>query len=77
MEGFIVTTDIEKALDSLDHNFLISAIGKYGFGKNVILWVKILMRDQESCVINGSATTKSFSLRDRFRDLIYPYKIKA
>ena len=55
--------DIEKAFDSLDHNFLISTLEKYGFGKNFILWVKILLRDQESCVINGGTTTKYFSLR--------------
>ena len=54
--------DIEKAFDSLDHNFLILTLEKYGFGKNFILWVKILLRDQESCVINGGTTTKYFSL---------------
>ena len=62
MEGFLVTMNIEKASDSLDHNFLISTLEKYGFGKNFILWVKILLRDQESCVINGGTTTKYFSL---------------
>ena len=30
--GFLVTMDIEKAFDSLDHNFLISTLEKYGFG---------------------------------------------
>ena len=45
--------DIEKAFDSLDHNFLISTLEKYGFGQNFIIWVKILLNDQESCVING------------------------
>ena len=54
--------DIEKAFDSLNHNFLISTLEKYGFGKKFILWVKILLRDQESCVINGGTTTKYFSL---------------
>ena len=29
---------------------------------NYILWEKILLRDQESCVINGVTTTKYFSL---------------
>ena len=62
LEGFLVTIDIEKAFDSLDHHFLISTPEKYGFGKNFILWVKILLRDQESCVINGGTTTKYFSL---------------
>ena len=53
---------MKKTFDSLDHNFLISTLEKYGFGKNFILWVKILLRDQESCVINGVTTTKYFPL---------------
>ena len=54
--------DIEKAFNSLDHNLLISTLEEYGFGKNVILWVKILLRDQEPCGINGGTTTKHFLL---------------
>ena len=34
IEGFLVTMDIEKAFDLLDHNFLISFLGKYGFGQH-------------------------------------------
>ena len=62
LDGFLVAMDIEKAFDSLDHDFLILTLEKYGFGKNFILWVKILLRDQESCVINGGTTTKYFPL---------------
>ena len=61
MEGFLVTVGIEKAIDSLDHNFLISTLEKYGFEKKFILWVKSSLRDQEPCVINGGTTTKYFS----------------
>ena len=50
--------DIAKVFDSLDHNFLISTLRKYGFGLNFILWVKILLKDQESRVINGGKSTK-------------------
>ena len=60
--GFLVTMDIEKAFDSLDHNFLISTLEKYGFGQNFILWIKILLNDHEPCVINGGKTTKYFIL---------------
>ena len=35
--------DTEKAFDSLDHYFIIFTLEKYGFGKNFILWVKILL----------------------------------
>ena len=54
--------DIEKAFDSLDHNFLTSILEKYGFGQNFILWVKILLNDHESRVINGGKTAKYFML---------------
>ena len=36
LEGFLVVRDIQKAFDSLDHNFLISILEKYGFCKDFI-----------------------------------------
>ena len=50
----------EKAFNSLDNNFLISALEKYSFGKNFLSWVKILLRNPESCVLNGGATARYF-----------------
>ena len=63
IEGFLVTMDIEKTFDSLDHKFLIYALEEYSFGKNFITWVKTLLRNQESCALNGSTTTKRFLIR--------------
>ena len=62
MEGFLVTMDVENAFDSLDHEFLISVLKKFGFGRNFISWIEIILKNQESCVINGGATTKYFKL---------------
>ena len=62
MEGFLVTMDLEKAFDSLDHKFLISVLKKFGFGQNFISWIEIILKNQESCVINGGTTTKYFKL---------------
>ena len=45
IEGFLATMDIGKVFDSLDHNFLISALEKYGFRKNFMPWVKILLKN--------------------------------
>ena len=56
--GFLVTMDIEKAFDSLDHSFLISVLKKFGFGKNFITLIEILLQDQQSCGINGGTTTQ-------------------
>ena len=60
MDGCLVAMDIEKAFDSLDHDFLILTLEKYGFGKNFILRIKLLLKDQETCVINAGTTTKYF-----------------
>ena len=49
-EVFLVTMDIEKAFDSLDHDFLSSVLRKFGFGKNFITWIEVLLKDQLSCV---------------------------
>ena len=54
--------DIEKVFHSLDHNFLISALEKYGFGKTFLSWKNILLRSQEYCVLIGGTTTKYFLL---------------
>ena len=43
IENFLVTKDIEKAIDSLDYNFLISTLKKYGFSKSFISSVKIVL----------------------------------
>ena len=51
--GYMVTMDIEKAFDSMDHVFLIAVLEKLGFGNEFLKWVKILINKQESCVMNG------------------------
>ena len=46
-EGFLVTMDIEKAFDSLDHTFLISVLKKFGFGNNFVNWIEArILHDQ-------------------------------
>ena len=52
ISGYLLTIDFEKAFDSLNHKFLIAVLKKYGFGEDFINWIKILLRNQESCVIN-------------------------
>ena len=54
--------DIEKAFDSLDHDFLVNVLNKFGFGSNFISWRKLLLNSQQSRVINGGNTTQYFNL---------------
>ena len=55
--GYLVTMDFEKAFDSLDHDFLVNVLNKFGFGSSFISWIKLLLNSQQSCVINGGNTT--------------------
>ena len=52
IEGILLTVDIEKAFDSVNHLFLVSALEKYGFKSDFIRWIKLLLKTQESCIIN-------------------------
>ena len=58
LRGLVVTVDIQKAFDSVNHLFLITALKKFGFGETFIKWMQILLRNQESCIINSGTTTK-------------------
>ena len=58
---YMVTMDLEKAFHSLDHDFFY-----YALSKNltlVISWIKILLNDQQSCVMNGDFATQYFILK--------------
>ena len=59
---YLVAMDIEKAFDSLHHDFLVNVLNKFGFGSNFISWIKLLLNSQQSCVINGGITTPYFNL---------------
>ena len=52
-----MTVDIEKAFDSINHCFLIKVFEKYDFEKDFIKWTKILLQNQESCIVNEGTTT--------------------
>ena len=62
IKGFLMTLDIEKAFDSVNYLFLITALEKYGFIEDFIKCLKIIIQYQESCVINGGTTTNYFKL---------------
>ena len=62
LDGILATIDIQKAFDSVDHSFLISTLERYQFSNRFLKWVKILLKNQESCIINGGNTTKHFKL---------------
>ena len=63
MDGYLLTIDIEKVFDSVDHYFLLAILEKYGFKKNFLRWIETLLNNQESCIINGGIITNCFKLK--------------
>ena len=53
IEGLLMTVDIEKGFGSINHSFLMWVLKKFGFGSEFRKWIQILMKNLESCVING------------------------
>ena len=49
-------------------DFLSSILKKFKFGENVITWTEGLLKDQQSCAINGGTTTQYFNLESSFRE---------
>ena len=57
--------DIEKAFDPINHSFLKCVLKKFEFGKKFLKWIQILMKNPESCVINGGKTTTRYFKLER------------
>ena len=63
LDSLLAAIDNQKAFGFVSHSFLISALGRYGFGNRLVKWMKILLKNQGSCVINGGNTIKYFKLK--------------
>ena len=40
IEAILFSADFEKAFDSVEHSFIISTLRAFGFGLDLIQWVK-------------------------------------
>ena len=62
LDGMLFAADIEKAFDSLEHNFLFATLVKFGFGPDVIKWIGVLFFDAKSSVMDNGFSTGYFNL---------------
>ena len=60
--SFLITVDTKKAFDSINHCFLTKLQKNFGFEKDFIKWIKILLQNQESYIVNRGTTTNYFKL---------------
>ena len=52
----LLAIDVEKAFDSLNHEFLYQVLQKMGF----LQWIRTFYRNLSSCVLNNGFTTDIF-----------------
>ena len=62
IDGLLMIIDTEKPLTLPIIFSLISVLKRYGFGDDFIKWIKTLLKNQESCVLNGGKTNCYFKL---------------
>ena len=62
IDRLLMAIDIEKTFDSVNHFFLISVLKRNGFEDDFIKWIKTLLKNQESGVLNCGKATRYFKL---------------
>ena len=60
--GSIVLLDIEKAFDTVEHNFLFEVLNRFNLGDNFIRWVKTFYNSRKSYVINNGFMSNSIDM---------------
>ena len=55
-ESYMFAADIEKAFDSLDHNFILVVSAKMGLRSDFIQWVRTLLNNQQRCEMTNGTT---------------------
>ena len=56
IEDFLITVDIKKEFDSINHSFLSCILKQFGYGSEFIKWMKILIKTQNRIINDGKAT---------------------
>ena len=75
IDGILFPADVEKAFDSVDHNFMFAALKRFGFGNDFVRWIKTIFKNSQSCVMNNGTSAEYFNLERGARrdDPLSPY----
>ena len=75
IDGILFAADIEKAFDSVDHNFMFAALKRFELGNDFVWWIKTIFKKSQSCVMNNGTSTGYFNLERGTRqgDPLSPY----
>ena len=62
IDGVLFAADIQKAFDSVEHNFIFASLKRFGFGGEFIKWIRTLLFNVSSCAMNNGFSTGYFSI---------------
>ena len=65
--GIILALDFQKAFDSISKQFMIGAFKKFGFGTDMLQWIKVVFADTKSNIIYNGWTSESFNVTNGIR----------
>lgn len=73
--GLLVLIDFEKAFDSISWTFIYKVLHFFGFGKNIISWIKILNTNIKASVLQSGFLSEQFDIQRGCRqgDPVAPY----
>ena len=54
--------DFKKAFDSIDHNFITTALKAYNFWDGIIKWIHLFFNQRESFIVLGGHLTEKLIL---------------
>lgn len=60
--GYVISLDLEKAFDRVEHEFLFDILKKIGFGENFIKWIKVLYKGAMSKIKCNGLLTNAFKI---------------
>ena len=63
IDGILFSADFEKAFDSIEHSFIFATLESFGFGPQFIRWIRTILNNPESTVMNNGHSTGYFPLQ--------------
>lgn len=65
--GLVLSVDLNKAFDRVEHSFIEQTMVRYGFGDRIRKWIKLIYDNARSCVKINGVLTDSFPLERSVR----------
>ena len=63
IDSVLFSADFEKAFDSIEHPFILATLKSFGFGPQFLQWIRVILNNGESCIMNNGHSTGYFPIK--------------